>query len=71
MANGMAYTIVATEFFEPEIAKRVAAETNYNIEWVEAYGGTVAKQAEGLTACENGLLDVLVTPMHLTIRSFS
>ena len=65
MANGMAYTIVATEFFEPEIAKRVAAETNYNIEWVEAYGGTVAKQAEGLTACENGLLDVLVNSYAL------
>ncbi len=60
MANGMAYTQVAQEFFQAEISKRAAAETNYDVEWIEAYGGTVAKLPEGLTACQNGLLDVLV-----------
>jgi len=60
LANGMAYTNVAQQFFQTEISKRAANETNYDIEWIEAYGGTVAKQSEGLTACQNGLLDVLV-----------
>ncbi|MBR0597460.1 C4-dicarboxylate TRAP transporter substrate-binding protein [Sinanaerobacter chloroacetimidivorans] len=60
MVNGMAYTQVAQEFFQAEISKRCAEETNYDVEWIEAYGGTIAKLPEGLTACQNGLLDVLV-----------
>lgn len=60
MVNGMAYTQVAQEFFQAEISKRAAEETNYDVEWIEAYGGTIAKLPEGLTATQNGLLDVLV-----------
>jgi TRAP-type C4-dicarboxylate transport system substrate-binding protein len=58
--NGMAYTQVAHDFFEAEVTKRCAERTNYDIEWTEAYGGTIAKLAEGLQACQDGLLDVLV-----------
>jgi TRAP-type C4-dicarboxylate transport system substrate-binding protein len=60
MMNGMAYTQVAHDFFEAEITKRCAETTRYDIEWTEAYGGTIAKLAEGLQACQDGLLDVLV-----------
>ncbi len=56
----MTYTQATVEFFEPEIAKRVAAKTNYRIKWIEAYGGTVAKLAEALGATQVGLLDVCV-----------
>jgi TRAP-type C4-dicarboxylate transport system substrate-binding protein len=59
-ANGMTYTQAAVEYFQPEIAKRVAEKTNYRIKWTEAYGGTVAKLAEALGATQSGLLDVCV-----------
>jgi len=59
-SNVMTYTQAAVEFFEPEIAKRVAEKTNYRIKWTEAYGGTVAKLAEVLGATQSGLLDVAV-----------
>ncbi|HWQ62023.1 MAG TPA: hypothetical protein VN521_06905, partial [Negativicutes bacterium] len=49
-ANGMTYTQAAVDFFQPEVAKRVAEKTNYRIKWIEAYGGTVAKLAEVLGA---------------------
>jgi len=45
-------------YFEPAVADRVAAETDYKIEWTEAYGGTVAKLGEELEAIETGLLDI-------------
>lgn len=60
-ANGMIYTQAAVDFFEPEVAKRVAEKTNYRIKWIEAYGGTVAKLAEVLGATQSGLLDISVT----------
>lgn len=58
--NVMIYTQAATEFFETEIAKRVAEKTNYRIKWTEAYGGTLAKLGEELEATETGILDVAV-----------
>jgi TRAP-type C4-dicarboxylate transport system substrate-binding protein len=58
-ANTMSYTSVAQNFFQVKISARAAAETPYRVEWVEAYGGTIAKLAEGLVACQDGLLDLL------------
>ena len=58
-SNTMAYTAVCQDFFQSEISRRCAEETNYDIEWIEAYGGTIAKLAECLTACQQGLLDVM------------
>jgi C4-dicarboxylate-binding protein DctP len=55
---GLAYTIAAKEFFQPEVAKRVAERTDHEIRWVEAYGGTIAKLSEMIDAVANGLLDV-------------
>lgn len=52
------------DFLAPEIAKRVAERTEHEIEWTEAYGGSVCKLGECLEAVEAGLLDVadLQTP---------
>lgn len=58
-SNTMAYTAIAQSVFQKRISERAAAETDYDVEWVEAYGGTIAKLAEGLVACQDGLLDVL------------
>ena len=45
-------------FLEVEVKKRVEAKTPHKIEWVEAYGGSVAKLGEVLEAVENGLMDI-------------
>ena len=51
------------EFFAAEVKKRVEARTDHEIEWVEAYGGAVAKIGENLEAVQDGLLDVGL-PLH-------
>ncbi len=45
-------------FMQVEVKKRVEQKTGHKIEWVEAYGGSVAKLGEVLEAVENGLLDI-------------
>ena len=44
-------------FMQVEVKKRVEQKTGHKIEWVEAYGGSVAKLGEVLEAVENGLMD--------------
>lgn len=45
-------------FLQVEVKKRVEQKTGHKIEWVEAYGGSVAKLGEVLEAIENGLMDI-------------
>ncbi len=45
-------------FMQVEVKKRVEQKTGHKIEWVEAYGGSVAKLGEVLEAVENGLMDI-------------
>lgn len=45
-------------FLQVEVKKRVEQTTPHKIEWVEAYGGSVAKLGGVLEAIENGLLDI-------------
>lgn len=70
------WTSAMRNYFEPEVAKRIAAETQDKIEWVEAYGGTVCKLGECLEAVESGLLDVgdvesIFEPAKLRANNFS
>lgn len=53
-------TWIATmhEAFQQRISERVAAETDHEIEWTEAFGASVCKLGECLEAVETGLLDV-------------
>lgn len=46
------------DFFQVEVKKRVEAKTPHKIEWVEAYGGSIAKLGEVLEAVESGLMDI-------------
>jgi len=48
---------VIEDFFMPEIDARLEG-TGYEIEWVTAWGGSVAKLGEVLEAIETGLLDI-------------
>ncbi|TCT05681.1 C4-dicarboxylate TRAP transporter substrate-binding protein [Aquabacter spiritensis] len=52
------YVSDVEKFFVPEVKRRVAAETKHKIEFVEAYGGSLAGVADTLEAVQNGLLDV-------------
>ena len=71
---GKAFSIVR-DIFVKEVTARVEAETDYQVEWVEAYGGTVAKDGEVLEAVEMGLLDIgyiilLFEPAKLFLHNF-
>jgi TRAP-type C4-dicarboxylate transport system substrate-binding protein len=46
------------DYMQVEVKKRVEATTPHKIEWVEAYGGSVAKLGEVLEAIESGLMDI-------------
>ncbi len=46
------------DFLQVEVKKRVEAQTPHKIEWVEAYGGSIAKLGEVLEAVESGLMDI-------------
>jgi len=52
------YVTDTAEFFVPEVVRRVAEETEYEIEFVEGYGGSIAGVAETLESVQNGILDI-------------
>lgn len=56
------------DFFAPEVKKRVEAAGKDKIEWVDAYGGSVAKLGGVLEAVQDGILDVgfIVYPFEPT-----
>ena len=57
--NGPAvYVADVANYFVPEAKKRVAAETEHELEFVEGYGGAIAGVAETLEAVQNGILDI-------------
>ncbi len=57
-ADTVQWTYGVTQFFQKNVEERVVAETDYEIQWTDAYGGTVAKLGEVLEAVESGLLDL-------------
>jgi TRAP-type C4-dicarboxylate transport system substrate-binding protein len=57
--NGPAVYVADTaDFFVPEVKRRVAEETEHEIEFVEGYGGAIAGVAETLESVQNGILDI-------------
>lgn len=57
--NGPAVYVTDTaKFFVPEVVRRVSAETEHDIEFVEGYGGAMAGVSETLEAVQNGILDI-------------
>lgn len=74
--NSQAYVQASAEFLVPKIEERVEKETNYRINWTEAYGGTVADVSEVLDATESGLLDIGLVgfpfePSRLFLQNFN
>lgn len=57
--NGPAvYVADVANFFVPEVKRRVAEETEHEVEFVEGYGGAIAGVAETLESVQNGILDI-------------
>lgn len=54
-----------SEFLIPEVDKRLAETGEYEIEWVEAYGGTLAKTSGVLEAVQQGVGDIGYVPALL------
>ena len=46
------------DYLQKEVKTQVEAKTPHKIEWVEAYGGSIAKLGEVLEAIESGLMDI-------------
>ncbi|MFC5584645.1 C4-dicarboxylate TRAP transporter substrate-binding protein [Nitratireductor kimnyeongensis] len=70
-----AYVSEMADFFVPEVKKRVAERTDHTVNFVEAYGGTVAGLTETLEFVESGLLDIGVIcfcfePSKLFLHNF-
>lgn len=57
-AGPAVYTTVMRDYFVPEVRRRVAAETDYEINFIEGYAGSIAKVAETLEAVQQGILDI-------------
>ncbi len=56
-ARTLDYMESLDDYFKVQVAERVAAETNYEIKWTDAYG-TVVTGAETLGGTRDGLVDI-------------
>lgn len=57
-ARTMDYMEALDDFFKPEVSKRVEENTDYEIEWTDAYG-TVVSSSETVSGCRDGLVDIV------------
>lgn len=75
-AGPAVYATQLRDYFVPEVTRRVTEETDYEIRFVEGYGGSIAKVAETLEAVQSGILDigaycVCFEPAKLFLHNFS
>ena len=52
------YSTQLQKFFVPEVERRVAEETEYKVQFVEGYGGSIATVSETLESVQSGILDI-------------
>jgi TRAP-type C4-dicarboxylate transport system substrate-binding protein len=52
------YTKTASEWFAPELKKRIESKTKHKVKIQELHGGQVAKVTDVLEATRDGLLDI-------------
>lgn len=52
------YTTQLEKFFVPEVERRVAEETDFKVQFVEGYGGSIATVSETLESVQSGILDI-------------
>ena len=49
------YSTQLQKFFVPEVERRVAEETEYKVQFVEGYGGSIATVSETLESVQSGI----------------
>ena len=69
------YVNLMTNFFVPEVTKRVAERTEHKVEFVEGYGGAMVKVADTLEAVQSGIIDIggycfCFEPSNLPLQAF-
>lgn len=60
--GAITYTNHAQNFFVPEVERRVAEETEYEVDIDEQYGGSVAPLEEVLESTQTGIIDIGLVP---------
>ena len=56
------YTTQLEKFFVPEVERRVAEETQYKVQFVEGYGGSIATVSETLESVQSGICLLYTSP---------
>ena len=56
--TGVVYAGLMQNYFQPNVADRVAAETDHTIQWIEGYSGSIVKNTEVLEGVQNGIVDI-------------
>ncbi|MEJ7932498.1 TRAP transporter substrate-binding protein DctP [Ramlibacter sp. AN1015] len=61
--TGTTYVKVFDTFFADEVAKRVKAQTDHEVRFIKAWGGSVAKVDGAVEAVQKGSLDIGLSPI--------
>jgi len=70
-AGTIGYITGAHEQFQVDVSRMVEERTNYDILWIEAYGGTIASLSEMVEATQHGLLDIgVINPLFVSSDLF-
>ncbi|MBT0957231.1 C4-dicarboxylate TRAP transporter substrate-binding protein [Alphaproteobacteria bacterium KMM 3653] len=69
------YVTTMSDFFAAEVKRRVGEETEHTVNFVEAYGGSIAGVAETLESVQSGILDfggfcVCFEPSKMFLHNF-
>jgi TRAP-type C4-dicarboxylate transport system substrate-binding protein len=72
---GVVYAGLMKDFFQPELVKRVAENTDHTISFVEGYSGSIVKVNETMQGVENGIVDIggfcyCFEPSRLPLHAF-
>lgn len=72
----LAYTETASEWFAPELKKRIEERTDHTVRVQEFHAGQVAKVTEVLSATQDGILDIgfismIFEPSNLYLQNFT
>jgi TRAP-type C4-dicarboxylate transport system substrate-binding protein len=72
---GVVYVGLMIDFFQPELQRRVAEETEHTISFVEGYSGSIVTVQETLEGVQDGILDIggfcmCFEPSNLPLHAF-
>ena len=75
-APALSYVELMTQYFVPEVTKRVAARTKHKVEFVEGYGGAMVKVFDTLEGAQSGIIDIggfciCFEPSNLPLHAFN